>query len=305
MAKQLHALPLARAKRRLYRVECVRNADAIRALLQPRRLYAAYALGQLEPHLFPLVTCWRAMALEEPAEALALFSRGGLGDALFLMGDEHALDALLSLHPGPRQNYVTCEPQHLEVVGRRFAIASERPMMRMAVTAETFVPPRVPPGATVRRLTAEDTRHVNRLYGSEGTPTYYSPSQIASGCYHGVIVEGRLVAVAGTHVIAPHEGIAVVGNVFTHPRWRGLGYATLATGCTTAALLEECRDVVLTVDPLNMPAVRAYERLGYSRGIRLIEAAVTRRDVVPFGAAMRRLRARLRARERGVEIARR
>jgi GNAT superfamily N-acetyltransferase len=302
VVKHAQAGALPRTDRHTYRVESVASADAIRALLEPRRLYAAYAIGQLDPDLVSLVACWRAAAVDGAGEAVAVFSRGGLGDALFTMGESGALQALLALHPGPRQNYVTCEPHHLDVVSGRFYVASERPMMRMTVTRDTFVPADVPEAADVRYMGAGDARFLNRLYSSEGSPTYYSGGQIAQGCYYGVLVDGRLVAVAGTHVVSAHEGIAVVGNVFTHPRWRGLGYAKLATSCTTAALLQKCRDVVLTVDPQNTPAVRAYERLGYARGVRLIEAAVTRRDLLPFGSTLRRLRARIRAHEGGVEV---
>lgn len=302
MVKQAHAGSLSRAERHTYRVETLRDAAAVRDLLEPRRLYAAYAIGQLEPSLYPLVSCWRAVGVDAAGEAVALFSRGGLGDALFTMGESGALNALLALHPGPRQNYVTCEPHHVDVVDERFVIASERPMMRMTVNGDTFVPPEALPDAVVRRMTGEDARYLNRLYSSEGAPTFYSSAQIANGCYFGVLIDRRLVAVAGTHVISPGEGIAVVGNVFTHPRWRGRGYARLATGAATAALLRDCRDVVLTVDPLNTPAVRAYERLGYLHGCRLIEAAVTRREIVPWRSALRRLRARVRAHQPGVEV---
>lgn len=302
MVKHAHAGALPRADRHTYRVERILDAAAVRAVLEPRRLYAAYALGQLEPGLYPLVTCWRAVDTDGAGEAIAVFSRGGLGDALFTMGESTALDALLALHTGPRQNYVTCEPHHIEVMREHFVIASERPMMRMTVTPATFAPSDALPDVVVRRMDAEDARFLNRLYSSEGAPTYYSGSQIASGCYYGVLVDRRLVAVAGTHVVSPVEGIAVVGNVFTHPRWRGRGYARLATGATTAALLQRCRDVVLTVDPLNTPAVRAYARLGYAHGCRLIEAAVTRRELIPLRSGLHRLRASLRARQPDVEI---
>jgi RimJ/RimL family protein N-acetyltransferase len=90
--------------------------------------------------------------------------------------------------------------------------------------------------------------------------------------------------------------------VFTHPLWRDRGYAKLATSATTAYLLRQCRDVVLTVDAANTPAVRAYQRLGYRTDCRLIEAAITRRELLPLGSYLRRLRARSRAREEGSEI---
>jgi len=290
-------------RRQPFRIESVYAAERVRALLEPRRLYAAYALGQLSPDLFPLTDCWRAIGLESGSGALVVFSRGGLGAALLTMGEPEALAAILSIHPGPRQNYVTCEPGHVETVRRFYQLSAEQPMLRMWVTGQTFSAPQsTPRGVLIRRMYATDSRLVNRLYNSEGSPTYYSGQQIAAGCYFGVIDDGHLVSVAGTHVISPEEGIAVVGNVFTHPLWRGRGYATLATGATTAFLLRQCRDVVLTVDAANTPAVRAYQRLGYRTDCRLIEAAITRRELIPLGSYLRRLRARSRAHQDGSEI---
>jgi len=110
-------------------------------------------------------------------------------------------------------------------------------------------------------------------------------------------VEGRLVAIAGTHVVSRQEGVAVVGNVFTHPAYRGRGYATAATSAVTEALLDYCDYVVLTVDPRNTPAVAAYVRLGYREACQLLEASATRRDPSGLGASLRRLRAAIRGRK--------
>ena len=97
-------------------------------------------------------------------------------------------------------------------------------------------------------------------------------------------------------MVSPRERVAVVGNVFTHPAQRGRGYATATTSAVTAALLQMCDTVVLTVDPLNTPAVAAYERLGYREAGRLVEASAMRRDPAGIVAQARRLRAWLRGR---------
>ena len=47
------------------------------------------------------------------------------------------------------------------------------------------------------------------------------------------LIFGALVAVAGTHLVSDTYGVAAIGNVFTHPDYRGRGYATLATGAVT------------------------------------------------------------------------
>jgi RimJ/RimL family protein N-acetyltransferase len=291
------------AERRRYRIEPVTDAAQVRGLIEPQRLFTAYALGQLGPELLPLVDCWQARALDGVGTAVAVFSRGGLGNSLLALGEPEPLAGILALHPGPRRNYVTCETRHLDAMRTRFRLTSERTMLRMAVVRDRYIAPAPPSlGVEVRRMHADDARYVNRLYNTEGTPTYYSGAQIEAGCYFGVLVDLRLVAVAGTHVVSPEEGIAVVGNVFTHPHWRNHGYARLATGYTTAWLLDRCRDVVLTVDPENVPAVRAYERLGYTPACRMIEAAVSRRELTGMASALKRLRARLQAHQQGVEV---
>lgn len=295
--------------RTAFTVHALRSPSAIRERLEPHRGYAAYAIGQLAPRLFPYVRCWYAMGeaagAGHSAEGLVLHSSGGLGEAAFTLGDPTAVDAILRLHRGPHQNFATCAEDHLPVLDRYFRVTQHQLMARMLVNGETFEPPRIPDGhVRVRHLRAEDARTVNRLYNTEGAPTFYSAAHIDSSFYHGVFYDGRLVAVAGTHVVSPEEGVAVVGNVFTHPRYRGRGYATLATGSTTAAILETCKDVVLTVDPRNIPAVRAYWRLGYTEVCRLIEAPVTRRDLFGLGAAAGRLSAWWRGRSRGVAVVR-
>lgn len=274
-----------------YVVQTLRDRDQIRELLRPRVEYTAYALGQLEPGLFERTRWYRAVG--DTGVGLVLHSRGGLGDATFVMGDPDAVAAILSIHPGPAHTYATCQPQHVDHLQRVYRLANKQPMIRMAVTPNEFRPcndiPTIP-------LSGVDIRRINALYGSEGGPSYYIPEHIDAGVYRGVVAGGRLVAIAGTHVVSRHEGVAVVGNVFTHPAYRGHGFATAATSAVTDHLLGFCDFVVLTVDPKNTPAVHAYRRLGYREVCELVEASATRREPTGLTSILRRARAAIRGR---------
>jgi len=284
----------ARTERKDYVVERLTSVERIRALLRPRIDYTAYALGQLEPGLVERTQWFRAHG--PTGAGLVLHSRGGLGDATFLMGDPDAVAAILSIHPGTTNTYATCQPQHLDVLRSVYRVSNHQPMIRMSVDASTFVA-----AERVRtiELTGIDIRRINALYGAEGNPSYYIPEHVDQGVYRGVVTDGRLVAVAGTHVVSPQERVAVVGNVFTHPTYRGHGFATAATSAVTEALLEFCDLVVLTVDPTNQPAVSAYRRLGYQETCQLVEASAIRRDPTGLGAMLRRVRAVVRGRRYG------
>jgi ribosomal protein S18 acetylase RimI-like enzyme len=292
-----HGIPWSRRATRQrydYVVTPLEDRDEIRKILRPRVEYTAYAIGQLEPGLFERTRWYHARG--DTGTGLVLHSRGGLGEATFAMGDPDAVAAIVSIHPGSVQTYATCEPSHIPALQRVYRFASQQPMMRMHVTAETFRP--VPSGQAIP-LNGFDIRRINGLYASDGAPSYYVPEHIDGGLYRGLFIEGRLVSVAGTHVVSRHEGVAVVGNVFTHRQHRGQGHATVTTSAVTQALLEFCEDVVLTVDPNNAPAVHAYEKLGYREACHLVEASASRKDPTGLVSAAHRVRARIQGRRYG------
>lgn len=279
-----------------FEVEHLTDPSAIRRMLERERAYAAYALAQLDPTLFPrnewvLSSC-------EGAQALLVHSRSGLGNALFAIGDPGALNAALSLHPGARFSFGSLRLEHRPVAERYYVLTRPQLMQRMAIEATDF---EHAPGAAVR-LTEADVPQVNALYSLEGGQTAYTGAHMEEGLYHGVFEGGELVSIAGTHVVSRAEGVAVVGNVFTHPRHRSRGLATLATSAVTRELLGFCNLVALTVEAANEPAVRIYTRLGYKAVCNLHETPLIRKE--PLGALsfVRRTIAGWRGRHEGKEV---
>jgi ribosomal protein S18 acetylase RimI-like enzyme len=281
--------------RAMYRVERMGDPNEIRNLLEPDRAYAAYALAQLDPRLFPLNDWYQCTGA---GRALVVHSRSGLGRALFVTGDADALDAVLGLHPGARFSFASLRPEHRGVVEKYYMMTRPQTMLRMSVTQHTFQPAE----GEVRHLRGRDVTILNRLYASDGGPSSYRPSHVEEGVYYGVFQNGALVSVAGTHVVSRTEGVAVVGNVLTHPRYRGLGLATIATSAVTADLLQSCNLVVLTVEEANEPAVHAYRRLGYELQCKLHETPLIRKDPTGALSLARRLVAGWRGRGERKEI---
>ncbi len=280
----------AAAKQRAeYVVERLADPDAIRPLLEGQRTYAAYALAHLKPRLFLRSEWWHARGPH--GQALVVHARSGLGPALVAFGDPQALDALLRLHPGPRLTFATFQLDHQAVAQRHFVLSRQGPSLRMSVSAESFRPATGP----AQRLHRADIGAVNALQRSDGFG-FYPASVLDQGVYYGVYDDRRLVAMAGTHVVAPSQGLALVGNVMTHPRYRGQGFGSIATSAVTAELLKTCPDVLLTVDARNEIAIRLYERLGYREECRLIESGTRRKDMIGLASLVRRWRARRRGR---------
>jgi RimJ/RimL family protein N-acetyltransferase len=242
----------------------------LRTFMERDRLFAAYAICDLEDREFPR-TRWAGAFAGDDLTAIGMEYSGLTPQPLFMMGDSDGIEAILREVLRPRAAYLAARSESMPAVERLYRVDQGPPMVRMWVDRSTF---KAFP-ADVRRLHTGEIGELNRLY-QLGFASWLPSSSIAEGVYYGIRVNGKLVSAAGTHVISPRARLAVVGNVLTHVDHRGRGYATAVTGAVTAELLEICDQVVLNVRADNPPALQAYRRLGYAEHVRFEERLVHR-----------------------------
>jgi ribosomal protein S18 acetylase RimI-like enzyme len=246
------------------------DRDLLRSFLERDRLYAAYAICDLEDREFGR-THWGIAQQGDEVVAVALEYSGMTPQPVFLMGEPDGLEAILRDVIRPRAAYLASSPELLSTVEHFYRVDPGPPMVRMWVDRTTFRP--YP--ATVQRLLPSEIGDLNRLY-QLGFAAWLPSSAISEGVYYGMRVNGTLVAAAGTHVISERARLGVVGNVLTHVDYRGRGFATAVTGAVTAELLRSCDQVVLNVRSDNPPALNAYRRLGYVEYARFEERLIHR-----------------------------
>lgn len=236
--------------------------EQLLSLLEHDRIWNCFALADLLP---PMRESTRFVTARRPGDgpsALVMIVQHPEIQVISPFGDAAGVAAILAQARLPERTLVQTTPSHrlsLEAVYR--PLPAWRAMLRMAVNAQTFK--QAPADARVERLTVEDGAAVTDLYRlfPEG---HFRPELLAQGSFHGLRADGRLVAIAGTHVVVEQYGIAVVGGVFTHPDARGKGYAHSVTSAVVSHLLRRgCRDVVLNVFVANAPAFAVYHRLGF------------------------------------------
>jgi len=255
-------------------VKSLTNKDQILSFLQQDRLYAAYAIGDLEPSLFAQ-SQWFGAEDDGKMQALALFFTALNPPALFTTGDTDGVAAILASALQPERAYFTCRAEHLAVVEAYYDLDEIEEMFRMAIAPADFRPV---PGPTVKLdLSHLDALHqLYRLGGGDA----FAPYQLRDGVYYGVEADGQLVSVAGTHLISPTFGVAAVGNIFTHPDHRHRGYATTCTSHVVEELLAQDLDVVLNVNRENTAAIRTYEKLGFRKYCPYIEVIGNRKSKI-------------------------
>ena len=242
----------------------------LRSFLEQDRLYAAYAICDLEEQEFSR-TRWGLGWDGDAPVSLVLEYSGPTPQPLFVMGRVDGISAVLRDVIRPRVAFVAAPTAVLPAIETAYRVDPGPSMVRMWVDRARFRP--YP--ATVQRLLPVEIGDLNRLY-QLGFASWLPASTIVDGVYYGLRVNGQLVAAAGTHVISRTAGLAVVGNVLTHVDFRGRGFATAVTGAVTAELLRTCDQVVLNVRADNPPALNAYRRLGYAEHVRFEERLVHR-----------------------------
>jgi predicted GNAT family acetyltransferase len=108
-----------------------------------------------------------------------------------------------------------------------------------------------------------DIDHLRALYEASYPGNWFEPRMLETGFYYGVRHDGALVSVAGIHVYSPRYKIGVLGNVTTHPAFRGQRLATSTCAKLCRELLKTVEHIGLNVKADNVSAIRTYERLGF------------------------------------------
>ena len=116
------------------------------------------------------------------------------------------------------------------------------------------------------------------LYAVAYPTSWFDARRLETGRYVGRRVDGRLVAVAGVHVHAPALGVAVVGDVATHPsasrtRAGGSRVRGALPCCSERTAARRSRSTCVRTTPRRRAA---YERIGFRVAPRYLESTFER-----------------------------
>ena len=241
------------------------NKPEIRRRLNSDREWSLYALADLDDGMFEHCD-WSACG-----DSLALVFRALAIRPIFVLGDAASTRKLLSALPEVT-GYLNLKPHQLEGAGGIYSYRERHEMRRMFL--ENFNPRSGP----TEPLTNKERDQVEHLYaiGDVGGIAF-APFQLDTGFFRAVRRSGEMVAVAGVHVVSRNESVAAVGNIFTHPEYRGQGLAQQVTSAVVMGLRDaSIRTIGLNVEHTNMAAIRVYERLGFRTHLTYYEGVADR-----------------------------
>jgi len=246
------------------------DKEKILAFLEKDRVWAGYAICDLEPELFSICE-WHAAYSNGKIISLCLYFKGFETPTQITFGNDLGISKILE-KKAPKNVHAHFLPTHEKILTRYYSFDKPKLMKRMAITKEIFNP--VADSAV--RLTEDNLLELQTFY-TQRKETFFLPDMLKSGIYYGIRRDNMLVSVAGTHVISPLHKIACIGNVFTLPSHRNKGYATICTSKVVEELLLNHKDVILNVDSKNTPAIKVYEKLGFREHCTFFEGPGTRK----------------------------
>ncbi|MEU3458178.1 GNAT family N-acetyltransferase [Micromonospora sp. NPDC006766] len=254
-------------------VRAEHDRTVLAQLLRRDPLLHAYQLGDLDDFFWPYTSWYRR------GDQVALLFHGvELPTLLALTAPERTgeLAALLEELASvlPVRLWAHLSPGLDVTVARWYEVSDAAGYHRMALTDPDRLARVTPAGEVLDRA---DLPALLDLYAVAYPGNWFEPRMLDSGPYVGIRDGGDLVAVAGVHVWSPTWRVAAVGNVATHPRVRGRGWAGAAVAAVCARLRADVDHVTLNVRADNTAALRLYERLGFTRVADFTECALRRR----------------------------
>lgn len=115
------------------------------------------------------------------------------------------------------------------------------------------------------KLDSSSNNDLLKLYQQAYPENYYNQRMLGTGKYYASIVDKQIASVSGVHVYSDKYKIAVLGNITTHPDFRGQGLSTKVTSKLLSELDLENMTVCLNVKADNFAAIKSYEKLGFEK----------------------------------------
>jgi len=160
------------------------------------------------------------------------------------------------------------------IYGEDFPAVPKFSFGRTLECLQMFLPQSVPPPEPIGGIVDLAPSDADEMVALTDVafPGFYRRRTYVMGAYHGVRVNGELVAMAGERLML--EGYPEISGVCTHPAHRRHGYAPgLIWHLVGAHRLQGLQSWLHVV--INNPALKLYERMGFQRAGRVTLTFVT------------------------------
>lgn len=239
-----------------------RNKKEIYSFLSLNKGLNLYLIGDLDDFFWPHTT-WYAVYVNSNIVSVALLYTG-MSPATFLLFHDGDLTYPYYLIKGilpelPEEFNVHLSPGLLEKFGKENIISNYGRNYRMILSRA----PDPVSDKKIRRLGKSDLGNIEEFYTLSYPGNWFDARMLETGKYFGYFDSGILAGIAGIHVYSPEYRIAALGNISTHPGFRGRKIAYKLTSMLCSDLRKDTDTIGLNVSSENTAAIKCYKNAGF------------------------------------------
>lgn len=244
-------------------VVSLHDRGEIERYLRQNALIHLYELGDLDDFFWRYTTWYALKEGDHIQSLLLLYSAINPPVVLAISENQAALRTLLqsSIHLLPARFYAHLSGDLSMLLSSHYSIDSHGLHYKMALTDTSRL--QTIDTSEVIPLTMDNLDDLQALYHISYPANSFDPRMLETDHFYGIRYDSMLVSVAGVHVYSPRYRVGVIGNVTTHPAYRGKGLGTAVCARLSKELLRTVEHVGLNVKADNAPAIASYKRLGF------------------------------------------
>jgi len=241
---------------------CLHDKREIESFLRRNVYLHIYGIGDLDDFFWPYTT-WYAWKEGEEIRAIALLYSGRTLPVFVAVSKTSSAQQLIQtiLHLLPCRFHTHLSPGVEAALEEKYKMKSHGKHYKMALNNKSSLYDI--DCSQVIQLQNRDLNEILQLY-KEGYPgNWFDTRMLETKQYFGIRRENRLVSVAGIHVYSEQYKVAALGNIVTHPDYRGNGLGKSVTARLCQSLTKKVDHIGLNVKSDNEIAISMYERLGF------------------------------------------
>ncbi|NOU20133.1 MAG: GNAT family N-acetyltransferase [Bacteroidales bacterium] len=240
----------------------IHNKSEILKFLMSNPELQVYSIGDLDEFFWPK-TIWYSLKENDEIKALALLYIGMSTPTLLAIYDKDfsAFRELIErLKPIlPTKFYAHLSPGLVDIFGKNNIIQNFGNNIKMALRP----PPLQINDNNIRKLVVDDIQLIEEFYKKSYPDNWFDKRMIETEKYLGYFINNMLVGIAGIHVYSKEYKVAALGNIATHPDYRGKGIGFKLTSALCSDLKKTVDHIGLNVKSNNDTAISCYKKIGF------------------------------------------
>ncbi|HCF30395.1 MAG TPA: GNAT family N-acetyltransferase [Cyanobacteria bacterium UBA11049] len=261
---------------------CLHAKDQIEAFLCRHPFLHLYSIGDLDDFFWNYTT-WYAFLDQQQIEQLVLLYTGTSLPVVLGLSEEPTdlIEELLQsiAHLLPKRFYAHLSGDLATVFADDYQIESHGLHLKMALSNSALLD--TADTSDVIPLSAADRGELEDLYRLAYPGNWFEPRMLETGHYYGIRRGAALVSVAGVHVYSQQYKVAALGNITTHPQFRGQGLAKVVCAKLCKDLWQKVEHIGLNVKADNYSAIACYTKLGFKAIATYEEYLLELKQIVP------------------------